>query len=132
MDAANPFAQMPATPEAIIARVCRELAADCGDHRCPPCAELDRLAAAAGRELWDGKVRVFVPILTLRQAREMLLMGDWTIAAPVPALALGQNPVMTDSADPPSRAGRDALRVDGDFLIVTRANVMNPGDDRHA
>ncbi|MBA3449750.1 MAG: hypothetical protein H0T18_00905, partial [Chloroflexia bacterium] len=54
MESANPFAQMPSTPDSIIAQVCRELAADCGNAVCPPRSELDRVAESAVRALWDG------------------------------------------------------------------------------
>lgn len=75
MEATTVFAQTPSTPEAIIARVRDELGRACEAVTCPPPAELERLADAAVRELWDSRVKVFVTVLAVREAREMLVVG---------------------------------------------------------
>ncbi len=124
MEAANPFAQMPSTPEAIIAQVCRALAADCGAAVCPPRSEVDRVAEIAVRELWEGKVRVFVPILALRQARETLHLRDWTITTP-------ERATIAETTSRP-RSVRDALTIDSDVLLVDERDVLNLRDDHHA
>ena len=49
MEAVNPFAQMPTTPEPIIAQVRRTLAVDCAAITCSEGADLDRVAEAALR-----------------------------------------------------------------------------------
>lgn len=76
MEATTVFAQTPSTPEAIIGRVREELARACAETACPPTDELERLADAAVRELWDSRVKTFVTVLAVRQAREMLGTAD--------------------------------------------------------
>lgn len=72
MDAATPFAQMPATPEPIIAQVRRQLATEDEQARMASSVELDTIADRVVRELWGSRVKVFVPVLALREARELL------------------------------------------------------------
>lgn len=72
MELVTPFAQTPSTPEPIIAQVRRQLADDDQVGARVPTGVLDRVADRAVRELWDSPVRTFVPILALRQAREVL------------------------------------------------------------
>lgn len=74
MEASTVFAQTPASPEPIIARVRDELGRVCEVATCPSAGELDRLADAAVRGLWDSRVKVFVPVLAVREAREMLVV----------------------------------------------------------
>lgn len=71
MEAATPFAQMPAAPEPIIAQVRRQLAGE-DEPAGVSAAELDTVADRAVRELWGSRVKIFVPVLALRQARELL------------------------------------------------------------
>ncbi len=71
MEAATPFAQMPATPEPVIAQVRRQLAGE-DEPAGVSSAELDTVADRAVRELWGSRVKIFVPVLALRQARELL------------------------------------------------------------
>jgi hypothetical protein len=73
VEATTVFAQTPSTPEAIVARVRDDLARACEGATCPPAAELERLADAAVRELWESRVKTFVTVLAVRQAREMLV-----------------------------------------------------------
>ena len=72
MDPSNLFAQMPTTPEPIIAQVCRHLQADALVTAVVGAAELEQLAEAAVRVLWDNPVKAFVPVLALRAVREHL------------------------------------------------------------
>jgi hypothetical protein len=76
MELVTPFAQTPSTPEPIIAQVRRQLADDDQVGARVPTGVLDRVADRAVRELWDSPVRTFVPILALRQAREVLREQD--------------------------------------------------------
>lgn len=69
---ARPLAPGPTTPEAIIVQVRAQLAADAVGGLAPHAADLDRVAEAAVRRLWGGRVTAFVPILALRAAREAL------------------------------------------------------------
>src|SRR5215213_7066691 len=79
MERPTPFAQMPTTPEPIIAQVRRQLAEDDRFGRQVPSGVIDRVADRAVRELWGSPVKTFVPILALRQARELLREHDLLI-----------------------------------------------------
>jgi hypothetical protein len=72
MEPANPFAQVPSTPELIIAQVRRQLADDDQVGKWVPVGVLDRVADLAVRELWSSREKTFVSVLALRTAREML------------------------------------------------------------
>ena len=56
MQATNPFAQMPTTPEPIIAQVRRQFADDDRVGAQVPTGVLDRVADQAVRELWGSPV----------------------------------------------------------------------------
>jgi hypothetical protein len=72
MDGTTLFARMPATPAPLIAQVKRDLERIAADERLPTGYDLGRLAEAKVTELWDSRVKVFVPLLALRAAREEL------------------------------------------------------------
>src|SRR5918998_3087624 len=72
MGPVTPFAQMPATPEPIIAQVRRQLADDPALGTPLEATLLDHVAERSVRELWESRVKTFVPVLALRQARELL------------------------------------------------------------
>jgi hypothetical protein len=82
MENLTPLAQMPATPEPIIAQVRRQLAEDDRFGSQIPSGVIDRVADRAVRELWGSRVKTFVPILALRQAQEILREQDVVISAP--------------------------------------------------
>ena len=56
MDAANPFAQVPTTPEPIIAQVRRQLADEAWPGMVSHGPVLDRVADRAVRELWGSRI----------------------------------------------------------------------------
>ncbi len=68
----GPFAQDPATLEAVIAHVHRELVADDASVGARSSGELDLLAKTAAPHLWGGRVTACVSVLALRDAREAL------------------------------------------------------------
>lgn len=116
MDSPNLFAQAPATPEPIIAQVRRQLEAD---GLSMAGGEIDSVADLAVRELWGSRVKTFVPVLALRQAREMLL--EFQVAMP------SQPETIVESRVPAlagARAGHDVLSVDGDVLHVSTGDVL--------
>src|SRR5215213_1910011 len=84
VDAANPFAQMPTTPESIIAQVRRQLNDDASRVMVVETAVLDQVAERAVRELWGSRIKTFVPVLALRQAREILRNLELVISVPCP------------------------------------------------
>ena len=72
MDAANLFAQMPATPELIIAQVRRQLGDEAWSGFADQTSVLDQVADRTVRDLWGSRVKTFVPVLALREARQVL------------------------------------------------------------
>lgn len=73
---ASPFAsQEDTTVEALVSTVRRQLDADCElglFSHCPP-STLDQIAARSVELLWGrSRIRAFLPLLALRQAREEL------------------------------------------------------------
>ena len=113
MDAANPFAQMPTTPEPIIAQVRRQLADDAPPDRSVETSLLDHVAERAVRELWSSRVKTFVPILALRQARAVLREQAVTITAARPETRFPEEPVVMRSASDKPRW--DVLPIDAGY-----------------
>jgi hypothetical protein len=95
------FAQMPTGPEAIIAQVRRDLARD---STTLPAADLDALAEDAVHRLWDSRVKVFIPVLALREVRESLAQQGGQGSLPPSALpisdAAGSSSLATSSSLP--------------------------------
>ena len=130
MDAANPFAQSPLTPEPVIEQVRRQLRAEAAADWPSGDTLVDGLVDRVVRGLWSSRVKTFVPILALRESRE-LLRGERAsilLAAPdAPVLATAPSPAaLRDGHMPGDRVGigrdtlpidwRDALRVDDDVM----------------
>jgi hypothetical protein len=97
---------MPVSPEPIIAQVRRQLADDARvGPRLPPDL-LDRVADRVVRDLWESRVKVFVPVLALRQARELLqeLPADQGVE-----ITAEREMAAMETAEPPAveRASRD-------------------------
>jgi hypothetical protein len=84
IEAANPFAQMPTTLESIITQVRRQLADDASRVMTVEPTVLDQVAERAVRELWESRIKIFVPVLALRQAREILRDQESMISVPCP------------------------------------------------
>jgi hypothetical protein len=62
----------------VIARVSNEVKRDCEVGRfdpCPPAEAVDRVVALAVSDLWNSRVKTFVSLLALREARERLADG---------------------------------------------------------
>ena len=115
MEAANPFAQVPTTPEPIIAQVRRQLADDDHIGMRVPMGVLDHVADLAVRELWSSRVKTFVAVLALRTAREMLRNPEARVMPERPETqGVGRHQLVA----PPRREGplRDVLFIDGDVL----------------
>jgi hypothetical protein len=130
MEVLTPFAQVAVTPEPIIAQVRRQLGDDPQHGMKVPTSELDRVAGDAVRQLWGSRVKTFVPILALRQAREVLCAQDVVLSAP------GAEPRQIDGAPAAgrSRAERpvwDRLGVDDDVLPLGDHDVLS-FEDRDA
>src|SRR5215213_8680550 len=123
MDAANPFAQVPSTPEPIIAQVRRQLADEAWPGLVSHGPVLDRVADRAVRELWGSRIKTFVPVRALRQAREMLRQQDLLIS-----MHLQQRPLTDESTATRShqeRQRRDVLPIDGDVVSIDDRDVLH-------
>lgn len=99
----------------MIAQICRELAVDCEAARCPRETDLEQLAEVSVRELWDSRVRGFIPILALRQAREALGVHDGRTLMPDPTVA---------DTPPPHRPrpAQDVLKLDSRDVLLLRGD----------
>ena len=124
MDTANPFAQVPATPEPIIAQVRRQLADEAWTGMVSHGPVLDRVADRAVRELWGSRIKTFVPVLALRQAREILREQDALISMYQPQHpSAGESTVATRPLE--ERQRRDALAVEGDVVSIDDRDVLH-------
>jgi hypothetical protein len=123
MECHTPFAQMPTTPEPIIAQVQRHLAEDDRFARQVPRGVLERVADRAVRELWSRPVKTFVPILALRQAQEILREQDLVIPAQRTEACYGEG--ARTAAWPPVEQRRGAgLFLDGDVLPHDEGDLL--------
>jgi hypothetical protein len=122
MPLVTPFAQMPTTPEPIIAQVRRQLMDDAHDALRVRADMLDRVADRAVRELWGSRVKTFVPLLALRTAREMLHDQDRLVTAEHPPLH--PTAAATAMRHYAERAPRDLLPTDGDVLSLDDRDAL--------
>jgi hypothetical protein len=123
MDAANPFAQVPTTPEPVIAQVRRQLADEAWPGMVSHGPVLDRVADRAVRELWGSRIKTFVPVLALREAREMLRKHDLPISMYQP-----QRPHADESTamrPREERQRRDVLPIDSDVVSIDDRDVLH-------
>ena len=123
MDAANPFAQVPATPEPIIAQVRRQLADEAWPGMVSHGPVLDRVADRAVRELWGSRIKTFVPVLALRQAREMLRQQDVLTSMYQPQRSRPDESTVTRPLE--ERQRRDVLPVDADVVSIDDRDVLH-------
>ena len=122
MGPVTPFAQMPATPEPIIAQVRRQLADDPALGTPLEATLLDHVAERSVRELWESRVKTFVPVLALRQARELL--HDQGIAADRWQVRSAGS-TATAEPRPAERLRQDVLHLDGDVLRLDDQGVQH-------
>ena len=123
MESANPFAQMPTTPEPIIAQVRRQLADDAPLDRTLEATLLDSLAERTVRELWGSRVKTFVPILALRQARAVLREQELLNTVEQPETHFLAEPMaMHRNAERPPR---DVLPVGQDVVPIDDRDVLS-------
>ena len=76
MESSSLFAHMPSSPDAIVARVRTDLERFAADVGNPPGIDPARVADEAVRRLWESRVKVFIPVLAFREARERLLASN--------------------------------------------------------
>jgi hypothetical protein len=124
MEAANPFAQVPSTPEPIIAQVRRQLADDDPVGMWVSVGVLDRVADHAVRELWSSRVKTFVPVLALRTAREILREQDLLISMEqLERRLVGVPPAAMLPRE--ERQPRDVLPIAGDVVSIDDRDVLH-------
>jgi len=123
MDAANPFAQVPTTPEPIIAQVRRQLADEAWPGMVSHGPVLDRVADRAVRELWGSRIKTFVPVLALRQAREMLREQDLLVSMYQPRRSHADE--STAGRPLEERQRRDVFPVDADVVSIDDRDVLH-------
>jgi hypothetical protein len=123
MEARTPFAQAPTTPESIIAQVRRQLAGDSRFGTSISTDMLDLVADRAVRELWDSRVKTYVPVLALRRARALLLETG-------PLIAVVQRETI-DNGSPAAgeqhrveHPSRDVLHLDSDVFLHGDRDVL--------
>jgi hypothetical protein len=112
MEASNPFAQMPATPESIVAQVCKQLRDDYPEGLDARGNPLDARVESVVHDLWQGRVKTFVPVLALREAREQLRDEQTVIPASQPA---ARYRATRFSAEQPVQ---DSMRLDHDVMTL--------------
>ena len=123
MERLTPFAQMPTTPEPIIAQVRRQLAEDDHFRVRVPGSVLDRAADRAVRELWSRPVKNFVPILALREAQEILREQDVVTTAQRPERRQAEE-AWTAGWLPVEQQRGDSLALEGDVLPHDEGDVL--------
>jgi hypothetical protein len=122
MSLSTPFAEMPSTPEPIIAQVRRLLAEDVPQDMMVETTVLDSVADHAVRELWDSRIKTFVPVLALRQAREVLQEQD-RLNMPE-HVAVGASQAATTSAPRDERPVQEVLAIPDDVLPLDERDVL--------
>ena len=123
MERLTPFAQMPTTPEPIIAQVRRQLGNDVPSGRRIEATVLAHLAEQAVRDLWASPIKTFVPVLALRQARELLRDHDLLITVDhAEDRTVPTSPALPSEAD---RTRRDVLAIPGDVLPLGEEDVLS-------
>ena len=123
MDAATLFAQMPTTPELIIAQVRRQLDDEAWSGLADRAIVLDRLADQAVRDLWGSRVKTFVPVLALREARQILREQEVLLTTEHPERQITDEPAATRPVE--ERRRRDVLPIGGDSVSVDDRDVLH-------
>ena len=124
MEPANLFAQVPSTPEPIIAQVRRQLADEAPLVMTIEASVLDRVAERAVRELWESRVKTFVPVLALRDARQVLREQDLLTSVEHPDQHRA-DALVAASHPSEERRRRDVLPIDGDIVSIDDRDVLH-------
>jgi hypothetical protein len=122
MPLVTPFAQMPSTPEPIIAQVRRQLSDDVPQGMTVEDTVLDSVATYAVRELWESRIKTFVPVLALRQAREVLREQDLLMTAEPREVRSSDE--STEISPQVERSRRDVLAIQGDVMTHDDQDVL--------
>lgn len=71
----NVYGHIPNDAESVVALVKREAAEECAPGACLIHSVLDACARDAVSELWDSRIKSFVPLLALRHVRCCIRAG---------------------------------------------------------
>lgn len=129
MDIANPFAQTPLTPDPVIAQVRRQLLAETEDGRPSDETLVDGLVDRVVRELWNSRVKTFVPVLALRETRELLRVERSLASPPNREAPLGTGELTGGLETAVAGSGRDRLVSARDALAHERRDVLHADGD---
>lgn len=72
----NPYAWVPTDINGIVRLVKREAAEECVRGSCLVASVLDQCVEEAVTELWDSRVKTYVPLLALRRVRCCIRTGS--------------------------------------------------------
>jgi hypothetical protein len=124
MNAPTLFAQMPPTPEGIIAQLQRQLHAEFPAVSPSTASAVDTVVEQSVRALWPSRVTTFVPVLARREAVDWL--NEQGLAAQPPAVAADRAQHAARLADLPTgpAAPRDVLPIDGDVMRLGDEEVL--------
>ena len=81
------------------------------------------MADRAVRELWGSRIKTFVPVLALRQAREMLREQDLLISMYQPRRSYADE--STAGRPLGERQRRDVLPVEADVVSIDDRDVLH-------
>ncbi len=71
----NPFGQQTTDPPTIVARIMHAVEDECRPGHCQIAPMLERCARDAVDEMWDSRVKTFVPLLAMRRVRGCIRAG---------------------------------------------------------
>ena len=72
----NPYAWVPTDISGIVRLVKREAAEECSVDSCLVASVLDQCVEEAVIDLWDSRVKTYVPLLALRRVRCCIRAGS--------------------------------------------------------
>lgn len=125
MDSRTLFAQPVITPEATIDRVRQDLLAEWSGLGPSP-REISEAAQASVHALWESKIKLFVPVLALRDARSSLGTMRLQPASAVTSMLSRLDPVPAVARDPQD----ESLDITDDTLDVTN-DTFDLSSDMH-
>jgi hypothetical protein len=71
----NPFVDQTRDIQSTVAIVLREATEECGSAACPVHFVLEQCAQQAVEEIWDSRIKTFVPLFALRTVRKCIRDG---------------------------------------------------------
>lgn len=119
----TPFAEMPPSPEGLIAQLRQQLAARYPEAAQTEAPSLDAVAERAVRQLWPSRIRTFVPVLALRDA-QAILREQGFVPRDLAASSAGEE---TRDERPafPGASPRDRLSLDRDLFLLDEGDSIH-------